>query len=210
MRQAALAFVVLCAFTPVAEANAILFDNRAAFDAAVTGYQLFSDFGITGFDHGAFTVSGSYGGIEFSGDEGYVNFGPTLGATSPPFTSQLATAITAPVTAVGFDLVQSYYTSDYVQSFPNSFIFSMGTAAGLNINALLSAQNFFGVLLLDDTFTNLSFQSGFAGCVCTSTFAIDNLRVQSVPEPRTMSLVFLAFGSLLVFRRKWRRFSPSI
>ena len=202
MRQAVLAFVVLCAFAPVAEADAILFNDRAAFDAAVSGYQLFSDFPITGFDHGASLVIGNYGGIEFSGDFGSVNFGETLGATSPPFTSQLGTAITAPVTAVGFDLVQSSYTPDYVQSFPNSFIFSIGTAAGLNLNALVTAQSFFGVLLLDDTFANMSFQSGPAGCACSTTFAIDNLRVQSVPEPRTMSLVFLGLGSLLVFRRK--------
>jgi len=202
MRQAVLAFVVLCAFASAAEANAILFNDRAAFDAAVSDYQLFSNFGITGFDHGASLVKGNYGGIEFSGDFGSVAFGATLGATSPPFTSQLGTAITAPVTAVGFDLVQSSYTPDDVQSFPNSFIFSIGTAGGLNVSAQLTAQSFFGVLLLDDTFANMAFQSGWAGCACTTTFAIDNLRVQSVPEPRTMSLVFLGLGSLLVFRRK--------
>jgi hypothetical protein len=210
MRRAVLAFVILCAFTHAAEANAILFNDRAAFDAAVTGYQLFSDFPITGFDHGASIASGNYGGIKFSGDFGSVHFGETLGATSPPFTSQLGTAITAPVTAVGFDLVQSSYTPDYVQSFPNSFIFSIGTTAGLNVSSFLTAQSFFGVLLLDDTFAKMSFQSGLAGCACSSTFAIDNLRVQSVPEPRTMSLVFLGLGSLLVFRRQWRRSSPFI
>ena len=50
MRHAIVAFVILCAFAPVAEGSAILFDNRGAFNAAVTDFHLFSDFGITGFN----------------------------------------------------------------------------------------------------------------------------------------------------------------
>ena len=206
MRHAILAFVVLCAFAPVAEGSAILFNDRAAFNAAVTDFHLFSDFGITGLKlPGPVVAIGNYGGIEFSGDVSSVIFGSSLGATSPPGTSQSFVSLTAPVTAVGFDVVQSEYTSDFSQFFPNDLTFSFGTAGGLGITSNLHLQSFFGVLLVNDLFASMSFRAASPGCACSTAFAIDNLAVQTVPEPSTLGLVVVGCASVLGLWRRQRR-----
>jgi hypothetical protein len=205
MRHVIVAFVVLCAFAPVAEGSAILFNTRGDFNAAVTDFQLFGDFGITAFNPGPFVASGNYGGIEFSADVSSVISGSSLGATSTPGTSQAFVSLTAPVTAVGFDVVQSEYTSDFLQFFPNDLTFSFGTAGGLGITSNLALQSFFGVLLLNDTFASMSFRAASPGCACSTAFAIDNLAVQTVPEPSTLGLVVVGCASVLGLWRRSRR-----
>ena len=205
MRLVIVAFAVLCAFAPVAEGSAILFNTRGDFDAAVTDFQLFGDFGITGFNPGPFVASGNYGGIEFSGDVSSVIFGSSLGATSTPGTSQAFVSLTGPVTAVGFDVVQSEYTSDFSHFSPNDLTFSFGTAGGLGITSNLALQSFFGVLLLNDTFASMSFRAASPGCACSTAFAIDNLAVQTVPEPSTLGLAVVGCASVLGLRRRSRR-----
>ena len=205
MRLVIVAFVVLCAFAPVAEGSAILFNTRGDFDAAVTDFQLFGNFGITGFNPGPFVASGNYGGIEFSGDVSSVIFGSSLGATSTPGTSQAFVSLTGPVTAVGFDVVQSEYTSDFSHFSPNDLTFSFGTAGGLGITSNLALQSFFGVLLLNDTFASMSFRAASPGCACSTAFAIDNLAVQTVPEPSTLGLAVVGCASVLGLRRRSRR-----
>jgi hypothetical protein len=201
---AILALVGVFAFAHVGEASAVLFNDRADFNAAVSDYQLFTYFDVAGVNPG-FVAFGNYNGIEFRGDVSFAIFGSTLGATSPPLTNQLFVSLTEPVTAVGFDLVQSSYTNDFLQFFPNNVNFSFSTAGGLASTASLAPQSFFGVLLLDDMFASMSFRAAPAGCACTTSFAMDNLAVQSVPEPSTMALAVVGCATVLGLRRRSRR-----
>ena len=104
--------IAILASTQPAEGSAILFSDRAAFNAALNGdYQLFTEFPITDFSLiGSLVAIGDYGALRFAGDPfNTIVFGgslssyprPDLGGALAPF------ALTQPVTAIGFDLVAS-------------------------------------------------------------------------------------------------------
>jgi len=84
-----------------AEASAILFTNRGAFDAALNGEdQLFTEFPITDFSllGSNFTGIGDYGGVRFAGDIfNQISFGSVLSTGNFPrswFTAGLSAGFT--------------------------------------------------------------------------------------------------------------------
>ena len=141
MRHAILAFVVLCAFAPVAEGSAILFYNRGAFNDAVTRFHLFSDFGITDFNPAPLVVIGNYCGFESSGDVSSVIFGSSLALrarlqqASYSFPSQ---RLSSPMASTR----SSPTTRRFPQFFPNALNPPFGTAGGLGITSNLARAQF--------------------------------------------------------------------
>ena len=201
-----------------AEASAILFTDRAEFNAALNDdYQLFTEFPITDFSLiNALVAIGNYRGLLFAGDPfNTIQFGASLssyprpdsGGALAPFT------LTQPVTAIGFDLVESnvYFPSsygyfDFSSPIATDALFRFETTNGLVVQTTLAQATFFGVLLMDDVFSSLGWATGpYPGCgFCAKSVSIDNLAVQSVPEPSSALLLFTGVSALLVARRRRR------
>ena len=140
-----------------AEASAILFTDRAQFNAALNGdYQLFTEFPITDFSLiNVLVASGNYGGLLFAGDPfNTIQFGASLSSYPRPDSGGALApfALTRPVTAIGFDLVASnvYFPSSYGSfgfSSPvtTDALFRFETANGLLVQTTLAPATFFGV-----------------------------------------------------------------
>jgi hypothetical protein len=217
-----LSIAVLASIQPV-EASAILFTDRAEFNAALNGeYQLFTDFPVTDFSLiSALVAIGDYGGLRFAGDPfNTIQFGASLSSYPRPDRGGLLApvALTQPVTAIGFDLVASnvYFPAGFGSfdfSSPNTTdaLFSFETGNGLVVQTGLAPATFFGVLLRDDVFRSLGWATGaYPGCgFCAKSVSIDNLAVQSVPEPSSALLLFTGVSALLVARRRRASVRPA-
>jgi hypothetical protein len=201
-----------------AEASAILFTDRAQFDAALNGnYQLFTDFPITDFSlAGSFIGIGSYGGVRFAGDVfNQIAFGSALSSIGTPYqgpsNGSLSPSLTQPVTAVGFDLLSSIESVYDGGPFPSSSVptdalFGFGTTNGMFVQTSVAPGSFFGVVLMGDVFSTLFWSTAMApNCYCGRAITIDNLAVQSVAEPSSAFLLFTGVVALLARCRERRR-----
>jgi len=202
LRSGLFAFAVVCAAigSSKAEASAILFTDRDAFNAAVGEHQLFTEFPLNIILPAPISIfGGNYGGVVMVQDIQDINIGDVIGVsgTNSAFSSGygLMMGVTKPLTAIGFDLVSATRfegPSLIGPSVPNDVRFSFGTHNGFNITTQLSAPSFFGALLVDDVFTGLSLTTVAPDCVCATNYAIDIWpcrRSQSQPRPCSCSLV---------------------
>jgi len=200
-----------------AYAAPVLFDNRADFDAAVGAHQLFTDFAVTHIP-GTFDLGGNFGGLGFSREGTDFFFGSTLGvvgqfAEGNGGRVSLTAAITSPVRAVGFDVlfaaaatgpssgvVDGQFQLLNPAIVPTTLTFAFETLAGEQRALSVAPGSFIGALLYDDSFSRLSMGTD-AGCLCGTSFAIDNLAVQAVPEPSTTVLLSTGLAGLLMLRQ---------
>jgi hypothetical protein len=213
LQPSVLSLVVVVAVIGIpqhAEADAVLFNNRAAFDAALNGeYQLFTDFEINFQNPPAFIVGGNYGGLLFSDDEAYIGFGETL-SFFPPIgshsTGPCCTSVTRTVTAVGFDVIASEHHPESGPPTSVPLFFGFSTNGGLGATVTVLPGTFVGLLLIDDTLAEFSLINHDADTPFESLsgtlIAIDNLAVQTVPEPSTLLLFGMAAGAVRVAARK--------
>jgi hypothetical protein len=201
-----------------AEASAILFTDRTAFDAALNGdYELFTDFPPNDLSLVSVLIVGwTGGGLRILQDVSEIILGPSIGVNGT-FSPEngganfLPISMTQQITAIGFDLVDAWlqerqFPPPVPPRIPYDVQFSFRTEDGLNITTQLSAPSFFGAVLVDDVFSQLRLFTERPNCgsPCATGFAIDNLAVQSVPEPATALLVLA--GAAVLLRR--RRFTP--
>jgi hypothetical protein len=63
-------------------------------------------------------------------------------------------------------------------------------------------------MLIDDVFRDLVWTTNGPHCFCISTFKIENLAVQSVPEPASGFLFSMAAALVVLARRRFR--APTI
>jgi hypothetical protein len=201
-----------------AYAAPVLFDNRADFDAAVGAHALFTDFAVTHIP-GTFDVGGNFAGLGFSREGTDFYFGDTLGvvgqfAEGNAGRVSLSATITSPIRAVGFDVlfaVAATGPSGFVDGqflhpsiVPTMLRFAFTTLAGEQRALAVAPGSFIGALLDGDSFSRLSMGTD-AGCMCGTSFAIDNLAVQAVPEPATMLLLSAGLMGLVMARQYRRR-----
>jgi hypothetical protein len=205
---ATVAFVFLAQAVP-ARAGAILFTDRADFNAAVGGTTLL-DFEEPNTcqarpnDPG--TCVATYGGlIQFSFD--HAGFPAPPGQPMPnaiPFGlggQTVGTALLQPVTAMGFDLIPfgpgvrvqvfgQTYTLEKPQFFGYLFDSPMtGSLPIVGLPLLIGQPPGPGGQLVGQTL---------------SVFALDNLALQPIPEPATLLTFGAAASFLLGFRRRAR------
>jgi PEP-CTERM motif-containing protein len=204
---AAVATVAFLSVTQVApaQAGAILFTDRTAFDQAVGGTTLLDFNNPTTCqqrpnDPG--TCVASYGGlVQFWFD--HAGFPAPPGDPMPPAIpfglggQTVGTTLLQPVTAMGFDLIP------------------LGTGVRVQVGGQsynLDKPQFFG-FLFDSPFTGslpvagqplFGGPPGFAAPFgeTLSVFALDNLSLQTVPEPATLLTFGAAASFLLGFRRR--------
>jgi hypothetical protein len=191
-----------------AEASAILFTDRGEFNAALNGdYQLFTEFPLNDLSQvGVQIVGWTGGGVRMVQDVSEIILGPTIGVNgtfSLGRSNGLFISMTEQITAIGFDLASAWLRQDGFPpppAIPHDVRFSFRTEDGLNITTQLSAPSFFGAVLVDDIFTSLSLLTVSPGCPCYTGYTIDNLAVQSVPEPATALLLLVGAIVLLPHR----------
>jgi PEP-CTERM motif len=211
-----LAFVVCAAIAShKAEASAILLtDDRGQFDAALGGkYQTFTDFPLTHVPY-TYDFTGNFGGLQIRQEGLELNWGESLGVNGlhsdgHSGTMGLWTTITQPVTAIGFDVLSSWSRTpaepySWNDPAPNDLLFSFATVSGREGTWRASAGEFAGVILYNDAFAWVSLMTAPMNCICLAGFTIDNLAVQSVPEPSSALLLFTGVSALLVARRRRR------
>jgi hypothetical protein len=87
---------------------------------------------------------------------------------------------------------------------PTTLTFAFETLAGEQRALSVAPGSFIGALLYDDSFSRLSMGTD-AGCLCGTSFAIDNLAMQAVPEPSTTVLLSTGLAGLLMLRQFRRR-----
>jgi PEP-CTERM motif len=195
-------------------ASAILFNDRAEFDSFLEGdYQLFTEFPITDASFLPLTLVGigDYGGLRFAGDVfNQISFLSTLSSFPRP-DSGLFASLSRQVTAVGFDVVASnvflpgsFSTFDFSAPIPADALFTFGTTNGLVAQTTLTPLSFFGVVLIDDFFNGLAWGTApHPSCgFCARSVSIDNLAVQSVPEPSSALLLLTGASALIAARRR--------
>ena len=202
-------------------ASAILFNDRAEFGSFLEGdYQLFTEFPITDFSYISSSIGiGDYGGVRFVGDPfNQILFSSTL--TSIPYPRPwpgytLSASVTQQVTAIGFDLVASTITPYESGSgfcslsscfpYPIDALFGFETTNGLVATTRLAPISFFGVVLINDTFSNLQWNTvepGFCPFLCPGSVSIDNLAAKTVPEPSSALLLLTGASALIAARRR--------
>ena len=161
--------ISLLASNQAAEGSAILFNDRGEFNAALNGeYQLFTEFPITdaSFLPLILVGIGDYGGLRFAGDVlNQISFSSTLSSFPRP-DSGLFASLSRQVTAVGFDLVASNVYIPENPEFPFSLSpvpidarFTFGTEEGLVVQTTLAPGSFFGVVLINDMFSGLGWNT---------------------------------------------------
>jgi hypothetical protein len=208
MRTRAAVFAVVVVSVTLAshdaEASAILFNDRGEFDAALNGdYQLAALPTVTDIQY---SIEGQYAGLWLGSFIGYHAY-----IVGQPFMS------TGDVTAIGFDLVSTSTFSDtgpvpapelnvpfYQGGPPPDVLFSFKTVGGIDITATLTPASFFGVMLVNDRFSDLAWYTNADCGFCVSTFTLGNVAVQStsVPEPSSGLLFGIAASLLVLVRRK--------
>ena len=196
--------VVIASHT--AEASAILFNDRGQFDAALNGdFQSPTIFNRTGLSDIAYSNDGTHPGVWFGGFIGYHAYFYNPFMTTPS------------VTAIGFDYVNRTTFSDtgpvpppflgvpfYDPNGPiPDLLFTFKTAGGFNHTSIVPLGSFLGVMLLDEVFSDLKWETNANCGFCISLFVLDNLAVQTVPEPATALLVLV--GAMVLLQR--RRFT---
>jgi len=208
---------VLLLFSSAASAAPVLFDNRAAFDAAVGAHQLFTEFPLEKTRDSTYDVAGVFGAVTIRQEAFELNWGETLGPNGLHSdghfgSSYLGVGITSPLRAIGFDLLTaggSTLTSfdpvtgllTLAQPVPTTFRFGFTTLNGVTQYVSAEPGTFVGALLYDDAFQWVSLTNR-ADCYCYSSFAIDNLAVAAVPEPTTAILLGLGLLGIAAARRR--------
>jgi hypothetical protein len=183
-----------------AEASAILFTDRVAFNAAVNDATLFGSFPDPFCRPVSIFVSlctVTFLPVEVSSFENIFQGGDllTFVGDSPQVHFRIFRSVgdqvLIPVDAFGFDLV----------SIDSPLRLTFASFGGLEGSISLFEPSFVGVLLLNDTFNGFQFWPSSS----TSVVQIDNVAVRAVPEPSSLMLVG-AGVTLLIWRRP-RRFT---
>ncbi len=191
-----LSILVLLVLGSPAAASPVVFNDRGEFDAALGGnYQLFTEFDFTTNVPMMF-MSGQYGGLWIGDDVKHIWFGDTLTVRSLPhfLTSPCCVSLTG-VTAVGFDVVASSHAG-----VETPMLLGYTTTGGLSGVVSAPSGSFLG-LASNDTLSSLWFGTERTADFGSSLVRIDNLAVQTVPEPTTLFMVGTA-ALLTVLRRR--------
>jgi hypothetical protein len=172
------------------EASTILFTDRAAFNAAVGEADLFTSFAAPSCGPHFCTLN--VGPLEIANT--FVLGGDTVTFfTGSRFS--LGGVFREPVSAFGFDLVS---VTERVTLNPRAAgAFEFETSAGERVSIQIPVSTFVGISLHEDTLLS------FVAFGARDDVEIDNLAIQSVPEPGTWLLVSAAVP-LLVLRRRRR------
>lgn len=189
-----------------AEASAILFTDRVAFNAAVNDVTLFGSFpdaSCSQVSSVGFLCGVSFGPVHVSSSQPEVLSGGDLLTIVGDFPQvhfrtfhSVRDQVLIPVDAFGFDLV----------SIDSPLLLTFASFGGLEGSISLFEPSFVGVLLLNDTFNGFQFWLSSN----TSVVQIDNVAVRAVPEPSSAMLVGAgAVVALLIWRRP-RRFTGPV
>ena len=212
--------------TARAEASLLTFTNLASFQAAAgaTSVETFSaavvGFSTTNFsgsfnrfslssvsngdNSGISTGSMTGGGDNFPipapfAGQNFYGWGSVDGNVGPTSTFTFA----AGTTAFGFDWFNTDVTDTYSLTINGqTFVGPPFSLAGTS-----ASSGFFGVVATGgDTFTTATIQTSSMGGFI-STEGLDNVRVSSVPEPATMSLLAIGLGGFGLRKLRGRRTS---
>jgi hypothetical protein len=195
----AICLILLAAFSFPGrlEASPFFFTDRSAFDLAVGAYERFDFEDLVPcpvYDPTTKTCRQTFGAVNFAFDPaGLPSAGElALGKGGQSF----GTFLSGPITALGFDIVGGS---------PGSFLkIALLTSAGDPFFTTLSGTAvpaFFGALITDGAFTGLALSVGPPAS--QPIVEIDNLAVQSVPEPATLLLFGSAAFVLVRYRNRF-------
>ena len=226
MRASVSAVFVVLLSASVARAEAVLFTDRAAFDAAVGQHQLFTEFDLRHIP-GTYDAAGNFGGLTTGREvfEIYWNNGPTEtlalnGVHSEGRGNGFYFSATEPIRAFGFDLLSAFAYDAPIyplypfrdgppaqQYVPDVFV-SYRTANGPTdwqgqpAPVRVQLGGFIGALIYDDAFAAFTINTASPTCMCVSGLAIDNLAVQAVSEPATVLLLGAGLAGVVTLRRR--------
>jgi len=216
IRHSAALVAGLLFIAPAAQAAPVLFDDRAAFDAAVGPHTTFSEFALEHVPD-SLDFAADFNGLRLQREGFEINWGDTL-SVNGTHTEGRAAGLFLPaasqISAIGFDLIGAWTQTGPVDIFgepparvPTDVFFVYTTTGGATGSTRVTGGGFAGVLLLDDAFAWAAIQTGQPGCICQSGFVLDNLSVisttpQSVPESSTVLLFGMGLTGVLMTRRR--------
>jgi hypothetical protein len=211
--------------TARAEASLITFTNLASFQAAAgaTSLENFSG-AVVGFSTANF--SGSFNRFSLSsvsnGDNSGISTGSMSGSDNTAIPAAFAGqsfygwgnvdgnagptstfTFAAGTTAFGFD----WFNTDQTDTYSLTINGQTFVAPPFSLASAAASSGFFGVVATGgETFTSATIQTNsFGGFV--STEGLDNVRVSTVPEPATMSLLAVGLGGFGLRKLRGRRTS---
>ena len=188
--------LVLTLMASVAQADPILYTDRAAFETAL------GDVSVRDFNNRADypcvfvsrdTCQHDFGGLTWDGD--HANATVSGGRFTFRVLADSNIGPSEPLRGFGFDLIGGFFQESW-----RDVRFSYQVADDPWVSLILRAGTFFG-MTVDGAPLQMFFAPPLGGPIYPGV-TIDNLTVARVPEPATILLLTTSFGLLSVARRR--------